>query len=151
HDLSDADRRAAARQRPRAHVPPRRQGRERMTARALADVLQPIPRRQRLIDPSPGLMSLPHLEPVTFEAGFFASLARLVVWLGVGVRLAGALLRDWLTGASTSERRAERLRESLERVGGTFVKLGQQIAMRIDLLPWEYCVEFSKMLDRMVP
>lgn len=62
-----------------------------------------------------------------------------------------ALLRDRATGDGTSEQRARRMRESLERIGGTFVKLGQQIAMRIDLLPWEYCVEFSKMLDRMAP
>ena len=39
----------------------------------------------------------------------------------------------------------------MERAGGTFVKLGQQLAMRVDLLPWAYCVELSKMLDRMIP
>src|SRR5258706_5984187 len=37
------------------------------------------------------------------------------------------------------------------RAGGTLVKLGQQAAMRIDLLPWAYCVELSKMLDQMPP
>ena len=31
------------------------------------------------------------------------------------------------------------------------MKLGQQLAMRVDLLPWAYCVELSKMLDRMIP
>ncbi len=31
------------------------------------------------------------------------------------------------------------------------MKLGQQLAMRVDLLPWAYCVELSKMLDRMTP
>jgi ubiquinone biosynthesis protein len=44
-----------------------------------------------------------------------------------------------------------RFRQALERAGGTFVKLGQQLAMRVDLLPWAYCVELSKMLDRMEP
>jgi ubiquinone biosynthesis protein len=39
----------------------------------------------------------------------------------------------------------------MERAGGTFVKVGQQLAMRVDLLPWAYCVELSKMLDRMIP
>jgi predicted unusual protein kinase regulating ubiquinone biosynthesis (AarF/ABC1/UbiB family) len=41
------------------------------------------------------------------------------------------------------------MRLGLQRAGGTFVKFGQQLAMRIDLLPWDYCVELSKMLDRM--
>src|SRR5258706_1650504 len=48
-------------------------------------------------------------------------------------------------------RRAVRFRKALERAGGTFVKVGQQLAMRVDLLPWAYCVELSKMLDRMAP
>src|SRR5688572_18329369 len=51
----------------------------------------------------------------------------------------------------TSARSAVRFRKVLERAGGTFVKLGQQLAMRVDLLPWAYCVELSKMLDRMAP
>src|SRR5262249_48624758 len=37
----------------------------------------------------------------------------------------------------------------LQKAGGTFVKIGQQLAMRVDLLPGEYCAELSKMLDRM--
>ena len=44
-----------------------------------------------------------------------------------------------------------RLRLALEQAGGSFVKLGQQLAMRIDLVPWAYCIELSKMLDRMPP
>jgi ubiquinone biosynthesis protein len=54
-------------------------------------------------------------------------------------------------GRSSIERRAVRLRLGLEKIGGTFVKFGQQVAMRIDLVPWEYCVELSKMLDKMPP
>jgi len=60
-------------------------------------------------------------------------------------------LFDKILRRDTVERRAVRLRQALENPGGTFVKLGQQIAMRIDLVPWAYCVELSKMLDRMVP
>jgi len=58
---------------------------------------------------------------------------------------------DKLRGIDSLERRAERLREFIELLGGSAVKLGQQLAMRIDLLPYEYTVELSKMLDRMVP
>ncbi|MCJ7623825.1 MAG: AarF/ABC1/UbiB kinase family protein, partial [Anaerolineaceae bacterium] len=38
-----------------------------------------------------------------------------------------------------------------EKVGGTFIKFGQQMAMRIDLIPWAYTVELAKMLDRIPP
>jgi len=58
---------------------------------------------------------------------------------------------DKLRGVDSLERRAVRLREFIESLGGSAVKLGQQLAMRIDLLPYEYTVELSKMLDRMVP
>jgi len=58
---------------------------------------------------------------------------------------------DKLRGMDTLERRAVRLREAIESLGGSAVKLGQQLAMRIDLLPYEYSVELSKMLDRMKP
>jgi predicted unusual protein kinase regulating ubiquinone biosynthesis (AarF/ABC1/UbiB family) len=58
---------------------------------------------------------------------------------------------DKFRGIDTLERRAVRLRETIETLGGSAVKLGQQLAMRIDLLPYEYSVELSKMLDRMKP
>jgi len=41
--------------------------------------------------------------------------------------------------------------ESHRNARRSAVKLGQQLAMRIDLLPYEYTVELSKMLDRMIP
>ncbi len=79
------------------------------------------------------------------------SLWRLMTWLSViFTNIAGNSL-DWFLRRNRIERKAVRLRQSLERAGGTFVKLGQQAAMRIDLLPWAYCVELSKMHDRMVP
>jgi ubiquinone biosynthesis protein len=60
-------------------------------------------------------------------------------------------LWDKLRGRDSLERRAARLRMGLEKIGGTFVKFGQQVAMRIDLVPWAYCVELAKMLDKMPP
>jgi ubiquinone biosynthesis protein len=41
------------------------------------------------------------------------------------------------------------LRSFLERAGGGFVKLGQLLAMRYDYLPERYCMELSKLLDRL--
>jgi ubiquinone biosynthesis protein len=45
----------------------------------------------------------------------------------------------------------ERVRELLERLGPTFVKVGQYLALRPDLLPQEYCDELMRLLDRVPP
>ncbi len=42
----------------------------------------------------------------------------------------------------------ELLREGLEQIGGTFVKLGQILSLQIDTLPREYCDALLKLLDR---
>ena len=43
------------------------------------------------------------------------------------------------------------LRRYLQACGGGFVKLGQTLAMRYDLLPQEYCSELMKLLDQVPP
>src|SRR5262249_27220892 len=84
-----------------------------------------------------------------FKAGTFRSLARLCRWLSVIASLAGAYLWDKLRRRDSPAQRGVHLRLVLQKAGGTFVKIGQQLAMRVDLLPGEYCAELSKMLDRM--
>ncbi len=44
-----------------------------------------------------------------------------------------------------------RLRKTMEDLGGAYVKLGQLLAMRPDLVPAEYCLEFQKLFDRAAP
>jgi predicted unusual protein kinase regulating ubiquinone biosynthesis (AarF/ABC1/UbiB family) len=58
---------------------------------------------------------------------------------------------DRILRRDSESRRAVRLRQVIEKVGGTFIKFGQQMSMRIDLLPWAYTVELSKMLDSVPP
>ncbi len=41
-----------------------------------------------------------------------------------------------------------RLRVSMEKLGGAFVKLGQLLSLRPDLIPKEYVEEFSKLQDK---
>lgn len=43
------------------------------------------------------------------------------------------------------------LRLTLERLGGTFVKFGQLLAMRPDLVPQSYISELSRLLDKVPP
>jgi ubiquinone biosynthesis protein len=44
-----------------------------------------------------------------------------------------------------------RLRRALETLGGGWIKLGQLLALRFDLLPAEYCVELFNLLNRVAP
>src|SRR5690606_14733371 len=46
---------------------------------------------------------------------------------------------------------AERLRMSFEEVGPTFLKLGQLLATRPDLIPTDMVEEFKKLHDRVKP
>jgi len=45
----------------------------------------------------------------------------------------------------------KRLRLSMEELGGAYIKLGQLLSIRPDLIPQEYCDEFSKLLDEVPP
>jgi predicted unusual protein kinase regulating ubiquinone biosynthesis (AarF/ABC1/UbiB family) len=114
-----------------------------------ASVLQPIPRRQKIIATTAASSSLPGIRSMKFKAGTLRSLGRLARWLSVIAYVVGGNLWDRLLRRDGPGRRAVRLRLGLQKAGGTFVKFGQQLAMRIDLLPWDYCVELSKLLDRM--
>lgn len=46
---------------------------------------------------------------------------------------------------------AYRLRISMEELGGAFIKFGQLLSLRPDLIPYEYCREFKKLLDDVPP
>ena len=114
-------------------------------------ILQPIPRREQSIPPDERKLWIPLVEPVAVKISFSRSLRRLLTWLWVILKVWLGDSFDKVLHRHTHAQSAVRFRKALERAGGTFVKLGQQMAMRVDLLPWAYCVELSKMLDRMAP
>jgi predicted unusual protein kinase regulating ubiquinone biosynthesis (AarF/ABC1/UbiB family) len=53
--------------------------------------------------------------------------------------------------SATRRRRAEHLLDSMLTLGPTFIKLGQLLSTRPDILPPEYVEEFSKLQDRVPP
>lgn len=111
-------------------------------------VVAPLPRR-RFIRYSEAIHNgAPAMaRSVTFEAGMLHSIARLGLWLLGALRFLGGTLFDKLLGRDTLDRRAFRLRRTLEDLGATFIKLGQQLSVRADILPFKYCEELAKMLD----
>lgn len=68
--------------------------------------------------------------------------------------LAGALDPVAESGSAPDEtkvERAESLAEDLERLGPTYIKLGQLLSSRVDLLPPEYLRALARLQDRVEP
>ena len=114
-------------------------------------ILKSIPRRQQSVPQDERKLWIPIVETLPVNQLLGQSLMRFFGWMRVILTMLFGEVFDRILRRTTVERRAVRFRKALERAGGTFVKLGQQMAMRVDLLPWAYCVELSKMLDRMAP
>ena len=113
-----------------------------------AGVVRPMPRRKQLQLNGDLKIALPRGRRVFFKANAFQATARLFYWLWGFTRFYAGNIGDALRRRSSVQRSAERLRRTFENAGPTFSKLAQQLAMRADMLPYEYCAELSKMLDR---
>jgi ubiquinone biosynthesis protein len=119
-------------------------------AASRADVLRPMPRRAPA-QPFGENVIIPRARRVFFKAGLFRTISRLFVWAAGVVRFFSGNLVDIVLLRDTVERRAVRLRSIFEHTGPSFAKLGQQLSIRADLLPYAYCTELGKMLDHVPP
>src|SRR4051812_36977432 len=76
-----------------------------------------------------------------------------LLYLGRTVRVAALTTRLGVSFAyayvAGSNRGPQLLRRYFERAGAGFVKLGQVLATRYDLLPAAYCDELASLLDRL--
>lgn len=95
--------------------------------------------------------SPPRRQKEVFRASLLHVLLRLFVWGRAALQFLAGTAFDAARRCNTVERRARRLRKILEGAGPTFVKIGQQLSIRVDLLPYEYTHELEKMLDRGPP
>ena len=81
----------------------------------------------------------------------FAVAKRLLIWSLAFLRFSAASFRDRLARRTDDRQRGRRLKAMLERVGGTAVKVGQQMALRVDMLPFDVCEELNSLLDAVPP
>jgi ubiquinone biosynthesis protein len=121
-------------------------------AQPIEDVVRTMPRRAPTHATDTSHVRLPMPHRVVFKPGIVRPLLRLLVWFVASLRFASGNAIDVLLGRSSIQRRAVRLRRIFEESGGvSFAKLGQQLSLRADLLPYAYCEELGKMLDSAKP
>ena len=89
--------------------------------------------------------------PLVLEASPL-DVARRLVQLAWGVgRFGIARLGDRLAGRTGPRQLGRRLRQAFVDVGGIAAKVGQQMSIRLDLLPVEVCEELEALTDRVPP
>ncbi len=80
-------------------------------------------------------------------------LARAAEIFSRSTALAALALVDWRTGqlVANARERGTQLAELLADLGPTFIKIGQALSIRADLLPAEYCLALASLQDRVPP
>jgi len=81
----------------------------------------------------------------------YSQITRIAVRHGLGPYLWGRRGRAELDTPGGRERLARSLRLALEEAGVTFVKLGQMLSTRPDLLPAEFVAELERLTDHVAP
>ncbi len=59
--------------------------------------------------------------------------------------------KPWKKQSFASKQNSVFLRESLERLGSVYIKLGQMLALRPDFIPSQFCDELYRLLDQVPP
>jgi predicted unusual protein kinase regulating ubiquinone biosynthesis (AarF/ABC1/UbiB family) len=94
------------------------------------------------------------MSSVESSARRYAAIVRLLVRHGRSDLVSGADLERYGTGADVGQEttdKAEAFAEDLESMGPTFIKLGQLLSTRFDLLPAAYTAALSRLQDQVEP
>lgn len=114
-------------------------------------IFSSIPRRQR-VAPETGRGGSPTLPPPrTYRPSTPRVLYRLLAWSGHLALFLLANMADLILRRGSIEKQAIRFRRTLEKMGPTAIKVGQQLSARADVIRYQYCDELSKMLDQVPP
>ncbi|QSQ14571.1 ABC1 kinase family protein [Myxococcus landrumensis] len=92
-----------------------------------------------------------HREAEQYRASIGRTLQQLGVWIFGALWLLARIGMDVIRRQDSIQARGKNLRRLIERAGGTWIKLGQQLAIRVDLLPYPVAQELEKMLDAAPP
>jgi ubiquinone biosynthesis protein len=115
------------------------------------NVVREIPRRRVSHSVDSAAIGLPRARRIVVIAGIIQPLNRLRLWVRACIIFFFGSAIDVVLRRDSEQRRAVRLRRIFEDTGGSFAKLGQQLSMRADLLPYAYCQELGKILDQARP
>ena len=121
-----------------------------MTNHQQPGVLEEMPRR-RLVQVTTGEAGLSLMRFVSFETRWVYAFLRLFTWLRLIIHFSSHIAWDKLRGKDSLARQGEYLRHVFAQAGGSFIKLGIHLSMRVDFMPWAYCNELSRLADRMPP
>lgn len=94
------------------------------------------------------------MPPDESRAGRYAAIVRLLLRHGRSDLVSGAGLDQYATDADDSQQtsdQAESFAADLESMGPTFIKLGQLLSTRFDLLPAAYTTALSRLQDEVEP
>src|SRR6185295_11704956 len=89
--------------------------------------------------------------PVVVKANFARVAGRTFHWFLNLLRMMGRSLWDRLRGRREPKYFGIRLRKLFEEMGGTAIKVGQQLSVRVDLFPLEVCHELAVLRDKVPP
>src|SRR5512137_2525413 len=98
--------------------------------------------------PAQQLRRFRNIATVLAKYGFPDVVARLRLQRTVAL---GRRLRPWGRRTAPSGNKAQRLRQALEELGPTFIKFGQALANRSDLLPADLVAELARLQDTVAP
>ncbi len=113
-------------------------------------VMATLPRRAFIVTETTEVTP-PMMPTTSYSVNYWRVVGRMFLWIFVGLKVLWGNGWDVVRRRSTEIRQSQRLRGAFERFPGTFRKIGRLLAMRIDILPWAYCVELSNIVDQMAP
>jgi predicted unusual protein kinase regulating ubiquinone biosynthesis (AarF/ABC1/UbiB family) len=99
--------------------------------------------------------SAPQKPLLSFSDGYrYSPFVRQFKIFGISIKLLSSLWWDQVTGNNSPRRRhriAKWLVQKILELGPTFIKIGQSLSTRADLIPIEYIEEFGQLQDRVPP
>lgn len=117
------------------------------------EILTTLPRPSDLGVDFDGTATVPSKAEEKFKAGFLRVMARLPTWFVLAARWTGVWIKTIFTEKNLEKRdqaRARALRRLLQGggAGPTAIKVGQQMSLRLDIIPYAYAHELEKLLDK---